>query len=58
MAAHVGEPEATDDAALIEENGGTVLAIPGEAAAHKVTTAADLVVVEALLTNRTSGGGL
>lgn len=58
VAAHRGEPEATDDAALVEAAGGTVMAVPGEAAAHKVTTVADLVVVEALLTDRTSGGGL
>ena len=50
--AHNGEPEATDDAALVEAAGGTVMAIPGEATAHKVTTAADLVVVEALLSGR------
>ena len=41
-AAHAGAPEATDDAALVEAAGGTAMAIPGEAAAHKVTTAADL----------------
>ena len=58
VAAHVGEREATDDAALVEAAGGTVMAIPGEAAAHKVTTAADLVAVEALLADRASGGGL
>ncbi len=58
VAAHGGQPEATDDAALVESAGGTVMAVPGEAAAHKVTTAADLVVVEALLTDRISGGGL
>ena len=56
--AHNGEPEATDDAALIEAAGGTVMAVPGEAAAHKVTTAADLVVVEALLSGRAESGGL
>ena len=58
VAVHVGEPEATDDAALVEAAGGTVVAIPGEAAAHKVTTAADLVIADALLGSRTSGGGL
>ncbi len=58
VAAHVGEPEATDDAALVEAAGGTVVAVPGEAAAHKVTTPADLVVVEALLRGRGAGGGL
>ena len=58
VAVHVGEPEATDDAALVEAAGGTVMAIPGEAAAHKVTTAADLVVVEALLRARVADNGL
>ena len=58
VAAHVGEPEATDDAALVEAAGGTGMAVPGEAAAHKVTTAADLVVVEALLGGRAGSGGL
>ena len=58
VAAHAGEPEATDDAALVEAAGGTVMAVPGEAAAHKVTTAADLVIVEALLGGRAAGGGL
>ena len=57
VAAHAGEPEATDDAALVEAAGGSVIAVPGEAAAHKVTTAADLVVVEALL-GRAGGSGL
>ena len=58
VAVHGGEPEATDDAALVEAAGGTVVAIPGEAAAHKVTTAADLVVAEALLGGRAESGGL
>lgn len=58
VTAHAGEPEATDDAALVEAAGGTVMAIPGETAAHKVTTAADLVVVEALLGGGAAGGGL
>ena len=56
--AHAGDAEATDDAALVEAAGGTVVAVPGEAAAHKVTTAADFVVVEALLGGRGEGGGL
>ena len=56
--AHAGEPEATDDAALVEAAGGTVVAVPGEAAAHKVTTPADLVIVEALLGGLGAGGGL
>ena len=57
-AAHAGAPEATDDAALVEAAGGTVVAIPGEAAAHKVTAAADLVIVEALLRARAADDGL
>lgn len=57
VAAHAGVPEATDDAALVEAAGGTVVAVPGEAAAHKVTTAADLVVVEALLRAGAGGSG-
>lgn len=58
VAAHGGAPEATDDAALVEAAGGAVVAIPGEAAAHKVTTAADLVIVETLLGGRARDGGL
>ena len=57
VAAHAGAPEATDDAALVEAAGGAVMAVPGEAAAHKVTTAADLVVVEALLGGRGAADG-
>ncbi len=58
VAVHAGESEATDDAALVEAVGGTVVAVPGEAAAHKVTEPDDLVIVEALLRGRTGGGGL
>ena len=58
VAAHAGEPEATDDAALVEAAGGAVMAIPGEVAAHKVTSAADLVIVEALLRARVADNGL
>ncbi len=56
VAAHAGAPEATDDAALVEAAGGAVMAVPGETAAHKVTTAADIVVVEALMRDRTGEG--
>ena len=58
VGAHAGDPEATDDAALVEAVGGTVVAVPGEAAAHKVTEPADLVIVEALLRGRARDGGL
>ena len=57
-AAHAGEPEATDDAALVEAMGGTVVAVPGEAAAHKVTAPDDLLIADALLRGRTADGGL
>ena len=47
--------EATDDAALVERLGGTVLCVPGETRNIKITTADDLRLAEALL--RASGGG-
>ena len=58
VAAHAGESEATDDAAQVEAAGGTVVAIAGEAAAHKVTEPDDLVIIEALLSGRSGDGGL
>ncbi len=51
-AAHEGEPEATDDAALVEAQGGTVVVVPGDADNLKITTAADLRVARMLLGNR------
>lgn len=42
-AAHVDEPEATDDAALLELLGLIVVVVPGERTNLKVTTSADLV---------------
>lgn len=48
-AAHNGEPDATDDAALVEAQGGTVVVVPGDADNLKITTAADLQVARALL---------
>jgi 2-C-methyl-D-erythritol 4-phosphate cytidylyltransferase len=45
-AAHVGEPDATDDAALVERAGGKVVVVPGVAAANKVTTPDDLVAMQ------------
>lgn len=46
--AHAGCPEATDDAALVEAQGGTVVAVPGDPRAFKVTTRADLAYAEYL----------
>lgn len=45
-AAHVGEPDATDDAALVERAGGKVLVVPGHPAANKITTRDDLVAMQ------------
>lgn len=42
-AAHVGEPEATDDAALVERIGGRVAVVPGEVRNLKITSPEDLV---------------
>jgi len=47
--AHARRADATDDAALVEATGGTVVVVPGERANLKVTTRADLDIVAALL---------
>jgi 2-C-methyl-D-erythritol 4-phosphate cytidylyltransferase len=52
--AHVGEPEATDDAGLVEAVGGWVAVVPGEPANRKVTLVDDLTVVEDALLQRES----
>jgi 2-C-methyl-D-erythritol 4-phosphate cytidylyltransferase len=48
-AAHVGDPQATDDATLVERAGGRVVVVPGSRQAMKVTTKEDLRVLEVLL---------
>ena len=48
-AAHAGGADATDDAALVEAAGGTVVVVPGEAANLKITGPNDLAVATALL---------
>src|SRR6184192_813416 len=48
-AAHTASGEATDDAALVEAAGGSVVVVPGDPRNLKVTTPADLVVAAALL---------
>jgi 2-C-methyl-D-erythritol 2,4-cyclodiphosphate synthase len=48
--------EVTDDAALIERLGEPVWLVPGEATNVKVTTPADLRLVEQVLTEREGGG--
>jgi 2-C-methyl-D-erythritol 4-phosphate cytidylyltransferase len=47
--AHGTGGEATDDAALVEAAGGTVVVVPGDRRNVKLTEASDLVVLEALL---------
>jgi len=48
-AVHASEPEATDDASLIEAAGGCVVVVPGEVRNRKITEPDDLVMAEALL---------
>lgn len=48
-AAHQSGGEATDDAALVEAVGGTVVVVPGDPRNLKLTEPSDLVVAEALL---------
>lgn len=50
---HSGEqPMPTDDAELMQRTGGTVRTVVGEERAHKLTTPADLTVLEALYERR------
>ncbi len=48
-AAHVGSPEATDDAALVEASGGRLVILEGERTNLKVTERTDLVLAAAIL---------
>lgn len=48
-AAHAGEPEATDDAGLVEAAGGRVVVVPGDRRNLKVTDPADLALLEAFV---------
>lgn len=48
--AHQGDPEATDDAALVEELGATVVVVPGEVHNQKITDAEDVAVVDSRMT--------
>ncbi len=54
-AVHADEPEATDDASLIDAAGGTVVLVEGEAHNRKITTPDDLVVAAALLAAEATG---
>ena len=51
-AVHATEPEATDDASLVEAAGGRVVVVDGEPANRKITEPADLAVAAALLEER------
>ncbi|MCC6338443.1 MAG: 2-C-methyl-D-erythritol 4-phosphate cytidylyltransferase [Acidimicrobiia bacterium] len=50
--AHAGHGDATDDAALIEDDGGRVVVVPGDPFNIKITAPADLEIAEALLGRR------
>jgi 2-C-methyl-D-erythritol 4-phosphate cytidylyltransferase len=56
-ASHESGDDATDDAALIEAAGGTVVVVAGDPRNLKVTNVADIAVVEALLTAALERGG-
>jgi 2-C-methyl-D-erythritol 4-phosphate cytidylyltransferase len=47
--AHRGEPDASDDATLVEMIGGKVEIVPGESTNFKITTAHDLTVARMLV---------
>jgi 2-C-methyl-D-erythritol 4-phosphate cytidylyltransferase len=57
VAAHAGDPEATDDAGLVEAVGGRVVLVAGDPANLKITAPADLVVAAALLAAGGDPGG-
>ncbi len=53
--AHLGEPDATDDAALVEALGADVVVVPGEEGNVKITCPEDLRVLEWRLATSTDG---
>ena len=48
--AHEGDPQATDDAALVEDVGGIVVIVPGDPGNLKITTPRDLSLAATHLT--------
>ena len=56
-AAHQAGDQGTDDASLVEANGGTVLLVSGTPTNLKLTYPTDLLLAEALLPGLTFGGG-
>ena len=51
-AAHTGDPEATDDGALVEAMGRSVVVVPGEEENLKLTSPGDLIVAERIIEAR------
>jgi len=47
--AHEGDPDASDDAGLVEAKGGRVAVVPGEPANAKITTPVDLAFARHLM---------
>lgn len=47
--AHAGRGQATDDAGLIEAIGGTVMVVPGDPAATKITSPSDVFIIAQLM---------
>jgi len=52
VAAHAAQGDASDDAALVEANGGVVVVVPGDAANLKVTEPEDAIRVRVLVEGR------
>jgi len=52
VAAHAAQGDASDDAALVEANGGVVVVVPGEAANLKVTDPEDALRARVLVEGR------
>jgi 2-C-methyl-D-erythritol 4-phosphate cytidylyltransferase len=55
-AAHAAGPEGTDDASLVEADGGRVVVVPGDPDNRKITVAEDLDAAERVLARRRSTG--
>jgi 2-C-methyl-D-erythritol 4-phosphate cytidylyltransferase len=57
QAAQRGDLDATDDAGLVERLGVPVSVVPGDEQAFKVTRPLDLLLADAVLTQRHAAGG-
>jgi 2-C-methyl-D-erythritol 4-phosphate cytidylyltransferase len=53
--AHSGEPDATDDASLLELVGAVVAVVPGEPTNVKLTSSGDLALLESFINAALSG---